>query len=151
MSIHVRNWCVSSGYASVPGTYAQGYALVPGAYAQHLLKGPLHSVHKLVPGVYPDSYLQRRHQFLMHMLRIRISSWRPCLVHASVPTAHAEGIQNEHLKNGNWCSCMLKIKLRICGPKLTPKYLFKNLISTPKSPLYGMKIMKIRATENLTL
>jgi hypothetical protein len=33
------------------------------------------------------------------MLSMRISSWRACSVHASIPYAHAEGIQNEHLKN----------------------------------------------------
>ncbi len=35
----------------------------------------------------------------MRMLSMRISSWRACSVHASIPYAHAEGIKNEHLKN----------------------------------------------------
>jgi hypothetical protein len=47
----------------------------------------------------PDSYAQRSHQFLAGMLSLRTSSWCACSVHASVPYLHAEGIQNEHLKN----------------------------------------------------
>jgi hypothetical protein len=83
LSIRISSWPVCSGYASVPG-----------AYAQHFLKG-MRSVHALVP----DVYAQCTHQFLTRMLSARISSWRACSVHASIPYAHAEGIQNEHLKN----------------------------------------------------
>ncbi len=79
----ISSWPVCSGCASVPD-----------AYAQHFLKG-MRSVHALVP----DKYAQCTHQFLTRMLSVRISSWRACSVHASIPYAHAEGIQNEHLKN----------------------------------------------------
>ncbi len=83
LSIRVRNWCACWAYAS--GT---------------------------------DAYAQHTHQFLTRMLRVRISSWCicsaffegnalcaristwcVCSVHASIPYAHAEGKQNEHLKN----------------------------------------------------
>ncbi len=37
---------------------------------------------------------------LTRMLSARMSSRRACSVRASVPYAHAQGIQNEHLKNG---------------------------------------------------
>ncbi len=83
LSIRISSWPVCSGYASVPGEYAQ-----------HFLKG-MRSVHALVP----DAYAQCTHQFLNRMLSIRFSSWRACSVHASIPYAHAEGIHNEHLKN----------------------------------------------------
>ncbi len=111
LSIRVRNWCVCSGYISVPDACAHerisswpvcsGYASVPDAYAQHVLKG-LRSVHALVH----DAYAQCTHQFLTRMLSARISSWLVCSahasvpdaftsasVHASIPYAHAEGIQ----------------------------------------------------------
>ncbi len=53
---------------------AQGrYASVPDAYAQHVFEGTA--------------------------LCACISTCRVCSVLASVPCAHAEGIQNEHLKN----------------------------------------------------
>jgi len=83
LSICISSWPVCSGYASVPG-----------AYAQHFLKG-MRSVYTLVS----DAYAQCTHQFLTRMLSVRISSCRACSVHASIPYAHAEGIQNEHLKN----------------------------------------------------
>ncbi len=52
-----------------------------------------------------------------------ISSWRLCSVHASVPYAHAEGIQNEHLKNGKTDvhaeharkELMYMVRVRICS------------------------------------
>ncbi len=116
LSICVRNWCVCSGYASVPDPYAQGAhqfltrmfserisswmvcsgcASVPDVYGQHFLKG-MHYVHAFVP----DAYAQCTHQFLTRMLSERISSWRACSVHASsILYAYAEGIQNEYLKN----------------------------------------------------
>jgi hypothetical protein len=75
LSIRISSWPVCSGYASVPG-----------AYAQHFLKG-MRSVHALVP----DAYAQCTHQFLTRMLSIRISSWRACSACASVPDAHAQG------------------------------------------------------------
>ena len=74
----ISSWPVCSGYASFPD-----------AYAQHFLKG-IRSVHTLVA----NTYAQCTHQFLTRMLSVRISSWRACSVHASVPYAHAEGIQN---------------------------------------------------------
>ncbi len=74
LSIRISSWPVCSGYASVPG-----------AYAQHFLKG-MRSVHALVP----DVYAQCTHQFLTSMLSMRISSWRACSVHASVPDAYAQ-------------------------------------------------------------
>ncbi len=51
-------------------------------------------MHALVP----DAYAQCTHQFLTCMLSVCISSLRACSVHASIPYAHAEGIQNKHLK-----------------------------------------------------
>ncbi len=95
LSISFSSWPVCSGYASVPG-----------AYAQHFFKG-MRSVHAFVP----DAYAQCTHQFLTRILRVRSSSWRACSacppvsswdacsVHTSIPYDHAEGIQNEHLKN----------------------------------------------------
>ncbi len=74
LSISISSWPVCSGYASVPG-----------AYAQHFLKG-MCSVHALVP----DAYAQCTHQFLIRMLSVRISSWCACSVQASVPDAHAQ-------------------------------------------------------------
>ncbi len=93
LSIRVRNWCICSGYASIPDPYAQ-----------HVLEG-LRSVHTLVPwcvcsmhATVPDSYAQCTHQFLTHMLSGRINFWRACSVHAIAPYVHAEGEQNKHLK-----------------------------------------------------
>ncbi len=83
LSIRVRNWCVCSGYASVPDSYAQLF-----------LKG-MRSLHAFVP----DAYAQCMHQFLTRMLSVRITSWRACSVHASLPDVHADGIQNKHLIN----------------------------------------------------
>ncbi len=74
LSERISSWPVCSGYASVSD-----------AYAQHFLKG-MRSVHALVP----DAYAQCTHQFLTRMLSVRISSWRACSVHASIPYAHAE-------------------------------------------------------------
>ncbi len=74
LSIRISSWPVCSGYASVPG-----------AYAQHFLKG-MRSVHALVP----DAYAQCTHQFLTRMLSVRISSWLACSACASVPDAHAQ-------------------------------------------------------------
>jgi hypothetical protein len=48
----------------------------------------------------PDAYAQCMHEFLTHMLSACMSSLSECSVQASVPYEHAEGIQNEHLKNG---------------------------------------------------
>ncbi len=85
---HMLSECISSW------PICSGCASVPDAYAQHFLKG-MRSVHTLVP----DAHVQFTHQFLTRMLSLGISSWRACSVHASIPYAHAEGIQNEHLKN----------------------------------------------------
>ncbi len=115
LSIRVRNWCVCSGYASVPDSYAQRThqfltrmlrvrisswcvcsAFCEGnALCARISTWCVCSVHAPVP----YSYAQCTHQFLTSMLRAGISSWRACSVHASIPYAHAEGIQNEHLKN----------------------------------------------------
>jgi hypothetical protein len=70
----------------------RSFELSPGLFSLILLR----SVHALVP----DVYAQCMHQFLMRMLSVRISSKHACSVHASVPYAHAVGIQDEHLKNG---------------------------------------------------
>jgi hypothetical protein len=59
-----------------------GYPPVPDAYAHHVLKG-LCSVY----------------QFLTCVLIVCINFWCSCLVHTSVPYAHAEGTKNERLKN----------------------------------------------------
>ncbi len=80
-----------------------GYVSVPDAYAQHILKG-LRSVHALVP----KTYAQCTHQFLTHLLSVRVSSWWACSVHTSVPYAHAEGTQNEHWKIGK-LRCVLSM------------------------------------------
>ncbi len=40
------------------------------------------------------------HQLMTHMLSICLSSWHACWVHAKVPYASAEGMQNEYLNNG---------------------------------------------------
>jgi hypothetical protein len=77
------------------------YASVPDSYAQHVLKGPfqisyMRSDHTWVH----DTYAQSTHQFLTCMLSAYISSWGIYSVHTSVPYTYAEGIQNDHLKNG---------------------------------------------------
>jgi hypothetical protein len=104
MRIRVRNWCECWAYASVPDSYAQGthQFLVRmlsifnrNALCARISTWCVCSVHAPVP----DSYAQLTHQFLTHMLSARIGSWRACSVHESIPYAHAEGIQNEHLKN----------------------------------------------------
>jgi hypothetical protein len=115
LSIRVRNWCVCSGYASVPDSYAQrthqfltrmlrvrisSWCVCSAFFEGNALCARIStwcicSVHALVP----DSYAQHTHQFMTRMLSARISSWHTCWVHASIPYAHAEGIQNEHLKN----------------------------------------------------
>jgi len=106
LGVRISSWPLCSGYASVPYQYAQG--------THHILMRMLSMFWRdcalcthysswrvcSVPAPVPDSYAQRTHQFLMCMLSIRISSWRACSVHASVPFGHAEGIQNEDLKNG---------------------------------------------------
>ncbi len=94
LSISVRNWCACWAYASFPDPYAQGTHQFLVRMLSIFFKG-MRSVHALVP----DAYAQCTHQFLTRMLSVRISSWRACSVHASIPYAHAEGIQNEHLKN----------------------------------------------------
>ncbi len=48
---------------------------------------------------FPDFYTIKSSWVGDLVLCARISSRRACSVHASVPDAHAEGIQNEHLKN----------------------------------------------------
>ncbi len=115
LSICVRNWRICSGYASFPDSFAQQKhqfltrmlrvcisswcvcsAFFEGdAICARISSWRICSVHAPIP----DSYAQRMHQFLSRMLSARISSWRACSVHASIHYAHAEGIQNEHLKN----------------------------------------------------
>jgi hypothetical protein len=99
LSIRVRNWCNCSGYASVPDPNAQG---------THLF------LMRMLSMIWRDCP-QCTLYILTHMLSVRTSSLLECTVHASVsecvcsvhasgPCAHAEGIQNEHLKN--WTKLM---------------------------------------------
>ena len=100
LSIRVRTWPVCSGYASVPG-----------AYAQHLMKG-MHSVHALVP----DAYAQCMHQFLTCKLSVCISSWHACQhVHQFLKRMLSARINSLRAcwgytkwtfeKYENWCAC----------------------------------------------
>ncbi len=94
LSIRVRNWCVCSGYASVPDSYAQrthqfltrrlrvrisSWCVCSAFFEGNVLCGRIStscvcSVHAPVP----DSYAQHMHQFLTRMLSARINSLRPC-------------------------------------------------------------------------
>jgi hypothetical protein len=129
LSICVRNWCICSACASVPDASAhhalQFLACMLSMVCRDLFQiwnfyaCAEHTRKKLVRMLSirvsswcvcsaffegnalcaPDAYAQCTHQFLTRMLSVRISSWRACSVYASIPYAHAEGIQNEHLKN----------------------------------------------------
>ncbi len=89
----------------------------------------------------PDVYAQQTHQFLTPILRVRIS---PCCI----CSACFEG------------TVLLKMRLSRCvrnfaAPKkplniCLKKCYFKPKVTFPQR-LYGVKIMKIRAIENLTL
>ncbi len=123
LSIRVKNWCICSGYASIPDAYAQqAHQFLTRTLSEHLcstcFEGTFLNLEFLMLmlsiGVrnwcvcsgyttVPDTYAQRIYQFLTHMLRMfwrdlfkigalsaHISSWCVCLVHALVPDAYAQ-------------------------------------------------------------
>ena len=89
-SARLSSFHVCSAYASVLDACAQGMHKFPDTYAQHVLKGSfqfpyVRSVHESVP----DSHAQCTHQFLTHMLSVRINSGPECSEYASVPDPYA--------------------------------------------------------------
>ncbi len=95
LSIRIWNWCICSGYASVPDSYAQRthqfltrmlrVCFSSWCVCSAFFNG-MRSVHALVT----DAYANCTYQFLTFMLSVHISSWPACSVQASVPDAHAQ-------------------------------------------------------------
>jgi hypothetical protein len=102
LSIRVRNWCICSGYASVPDSYAQrmhqlltrmlrvriiSWCICSAFFEGNALCARISTYRvRSVNAPVPDSYAQRTHQFLTRMLSASISSWRACSVHTSILT-----------------------------------------------------------------
>ena len=98
LSIRVRNWCVCSGYASVPDSYAQQTH----QFLTRMLRVRISSwcvcsaffegnaLCERISTWRVCSLAQCTHQFLTRMLSVRISSWSACSVQASVPDVHAQ-------------------------------------------------------------
>ncbi len=94
LSIRIRNWCVCSGYASVPDSHAQRtHQFLTRMLRVHISYWCLCSAffegNALCTHI-STWHAQCTHQFLTRMLSVRISSWRAYSVHASVPDAHAQ-------------------------------------------------------------
>jgi hypothetical protein len=115
LSVNISSWHIHSVHASVPY-----------AHSQHALKGPCqirnfyafaeHTrkvTDAYAQGMYPflTLYAQDTHQFLTHMLRVRISSWPVCSGYVSVPDTYAQGTHQ-------FLTSMLKVRIsswRVCA------------------------------------
>ncbi len=129
LSILVRNWCVHWAYESGTDSCTER--------TYEIWKGPFKKCWAYASGTSAYPYLPR--QQLMRTLSIRLRNW-------CVHWACASGT--------DWClssACESEIKLCIAPPKIKIICLyFSPKVTTPERP-YGVKIMKIRAIENLTL
>jgi hypothetical protein len=93
LSIPISSWRIWSAYASVPFTDAQHGLKGPFqiwnfyAYAEHICKELMCMLSNCI-GSLP--VFQCMHQIRMCMLRLGISFWHICSVHAWVPDAYAQ-------------------------------------------------------------
>ncbi len=140
LSIRVRNWCVHWAYA--PGT---------------------------------DAYCEHTGQELMRALSIRVRNWsctertyeiwkgtfKTCWAYASGTDAYTEHTPKELMRAlsrraRNWCvssACASEIKWCLAPLKIliiSLYFTFSPKVTYPER-LYGVKILKIRGIENLTL
>ncbi len=104
LRVCIISWLVCLANASVPDPYAQGahqflMRMLSMFWRECAMCTHYYLSRMLSARLVPYSYAQRTHQFLTCMLSARISFWRACSVHASIPYTHAGGIQNERLKN----------------------------------------------------
>jgi hypothetical protein len=80
LSARISSWRVWSAYASVPKAHAQ--------CSHQLLTGML-SVYKININWKSDAHAEHVRKKLMRMVRVEISSWCACSVHALVPDPYA--------------------------------------------------------------
>jgi hypothetical protein len=94
-----------------------------------------------------DAHPEHMHQFLTCMLSIRVKI--PNLMRALSTYACTESTRRNWNKNRNW-ACASEIKGWLAPPKVWVTSLYFSPKVNNSKRLFGVKIMKIRASENLT-
>ncbi len=169
LSIRVRNWCVRWAYGSGTDACAEhtGQELMC-ALSIRVRNWCVHWVYETGT----DSCIERTYEIckgpfktcwayasLKNMLSIRVRNWCVPWAYASGTDAYAEHTPKELIGAmrvcvRNWCvssACASEIKWCLAPPKIKRISLYFSPKVTYPERLYGVKIMKIRAIENLTL